>query len=807
MPKSIRIKNLKRYIKDHLAFTIGSLPVVDRYVFLESFDGRIQGCNPFAIYNSLRDDPRRQNLKFIWSYSGSKPDVARSKDTIYVKHNSLKYRLYLSVSKTIISNSTFPSYFTKKENQFYLNTWHGIPLKKMGYDNKLDLLGVRNVVRNLLACDVILSGSQWMTETIWKNSYKINNIYNGQIAEVGTPRIDELVGARKEESRSELRKKLGISQHDQRKIVLYAPTWAGNNPHTKNKGETELASVFEELRGQFQSTEFLLLIKSHHFVSLDLTSNNGSDININRLTTNELLLVSDQLITDQSSIFFDFLVLDRPIHFYTPADIDQDNTRGIYFDREELPGTISITAERVLDAVRRSAANPTINESKRKKWTDKFLSSEDGRSTERVKDIIFKNLSQNTKKTHRAPDTSTSTKKRILIHVGSLIPNGITTSAINFVHALCELGYDVTILYPYSRDPSKQRFMHLFDKNARHIPRIGNIILPIATRRMYRRFLQGGGWNAPKINPNQINRIFSREWKRCFGNSVFDATIAFDGYSVFWAELLLSGNQKANSIWLHNDLIRDSKRTINGRKPHEKNLSSLFSLYKNFTKLVSVSDGLNEVNKRKMKDYAAQHKFISVRNLLDFEDVISKSLDHPEDLVSNEGPSFVTVGRLSPEKNQELAIRAFSIVKRQYQDATFTIIGDGPLRVHLEQLVEQLGVEDSVIFLGHKANPHPYVLNSDFFVFSSLYEGQGLAMLDALTLGKPVVATRFDIAESVLGEGNGRVVDSTESALSDGMISLITQPILNIPFDPVKHNRLAINEIENLLEDILGEAK
>lgn len=804
MKYAFRIKNIKRYLKDHVSYIFERMPINKRYIFLESFDGRSQECNPLAIYQALRNDPRRKNLKFIWSYRDSKSPNIDGKGTVWVKHNSLKYRLFLSVSKIIISNSTLPDFFSKKDSQIYINTWHGVPLKKMGYHNELDFFGIRNVTRNFHSTDILLSGSPWMSKKIWNEAYKLENIFTGKIAEIGTPRIDELIGARKTESRAELRTKLGIQAHDKRHVILYAPTWVGKSPHSQNKGEQNSRSEISKLQELFDHEKYILLVKTHHFLKPASSGSTQQSFNISQFTTNELMLIADQLITDQSSIFFDYLALDRPIHFYVSSLIDQDETRGIYFPRPELPGSYSTKADQVVLAVERSHANPELHATLRSAWREEFLPNEDGRSTARISQIIFDSISENNySKFPVNISESKESKKKLLIHVGSLIPNGITTAAINLVNALCELGYDVTIFYPYSNDPSKQRFMRMFDQRARHVPRVGSILLPVTARRMYRRFLQGGGWNAKKVNPNIINSIFEREWKRCFGNAKFDAVIAFDGYSVFWAQLLLSGQQKSNAIWLHNDLVLDAARTINGKRPHEKNLKSLFTMYRNFEKLVSVSEGLNEVNKMKMSDYAAQQKFVSVRNLINYEQVLAKSLEQPEDLIIHSGPSFVTVGRLSPEKNQALAIRAFAKLLLKHPTASLTIIGDGPLRNSLEELVEKLDIKDSVIFLGHKANPHPYVKNSDFFVFPSLYEGQGLAMLDALVLGKPVVATKFDIAESVLGSGNGIIVEFSVSDLADGMNHLVTGPEIIVQFNPKIHNQLAINEVESLIKSIM----
>ena len=90
-----------------------------------------------------------------------------------------------------MNNVTFPAYFTKKEGQIYVNTWHGIPLKHLGYDMPNGNVEVSNTVRNFLHTDYLISASPFLTE-VYKYAYKMDNIYNGKIIEEGYPRLDIL---------------------------------------------------------------------------------------------------------------------------------------------------------------------------------------------------------------------------------------------------------------------------------------------------------------------------------------------------------------------------------------------------------------------------------------------------------------------------------------------------------------------------------------------------------------------------------------------------------------------------------------
>lgn len=107
---------------------------------------------------------------------------------------------------------------------------------------------------------------------------------------------------------------------------------------------------------------------------------------------------------------------------------------------------------------------------------------------------------------------------------------------------------------------------------------------------------------------------------------------------------------------------------------------------------------------------------------------------------SIKGPRLVTMGREDDVKGYWHLLKAFIRVHEKYPEATFTLIGDGDF-LDLKQMATQAGVSESVTFTGHKMNPFPYVKNSDIYVLSSISEGLPMALVEAMSLGIPVVST------------------------------------------------------------------
>ena len=116
-------------------------------------------------------------------------DYKQYKNVIFVEFLSNEYLKYLASAKYLINNVTFPPYFTKKKEQVYLNTWHGIPLKTLGYDQVNGSVEVANTIRNFLCADYLLSPCSYQTE-IYKKAFKLEGIYEGKIIEEGQPRND-----------------------------------------------------------------------------------------------------------------------------------------------------------------------------------------------------------------------------------------------------------------------------------------------------------------------------------------------------------------------------------------------------------------------------------------------------------------------------------------------------------------------------------------------------------------------------------------------------------------------------------------
>lgn len=812
-------------------------------VLYESYSGNGMICSPEAIFRHLLALPEFHHLNHIWvlndfqRYASTIEEFRHNPNVKFVRYGSLDYYRVLASSKYLINNVSFPAQFVKRPEQIYVNTWHGVPLKKMGYDIQGRAADAKNIIRNFLAADYLLSSSPAMTERMYLNAFKLRNVYRGKILEEGSPRTDRQTdyGVCRTELQTRLRQ--GGSFVDSREILLYAPTWRGGSYFNPVNDAANLRQIVRSLEKQIDTTKYRILVKAHQIVSDAV----GRDRDLaqyivpNDVPTNVVLGASAVLITDYSSIFYDFLALGRPVLFYVPDLEDYRTYRDLYAEPEEFAGPVVETLEdlgRELTEVLESDSYAVSDEYLDIK--ERFAGRDDGGVCERITDIVFRGHSDK----YSIRENFFDGRQRVLMYIGGMLPNGITTSALNLLDNIDYSRFDVTVLCPFSDDPEKQRNFAQVNPQARLMFRFGTFTGAYLPNLFRLRALQEGDNHWSSRLP-MVRRIWRQEWTRCFGNARFDHMIDFSGYAPFWGNLLSSGPQATRSIWLHNDLAADALRSIDGNQPLKAGLLATFSNYKYFDNLVSVSSGLSSINQEALRQWAPSSRFrsaantVNARKILELATIQSPSLEkvavsaegsanssgdelgrivqsllapgsephhesHGSRSYENCFTSYITVGRLSPEKNHARLIEAFAHVHGKNPMTRLVIVGDGPLRAYLQSLVLELGLFNAVKLVGQTPNPYQLMAHSDVFVLSSDYEGQPMVLLEALVLGLPVITTSFGSVSGALPMGVGTVVAPNVEELSRAMSEFTQKRPHSFQFDATDHNKRAVEEFTRI---------
>ncbi|MCC3648541.1 CDP-glycerol glycerophosphotransferase family protein [Cytobacillus oceanisediminis] len=376
-----------------ITFKMVSLfPADPKVIVFESFLGKQYSCNPRAIYEYLKK--HNPDYKMFWSVDPQYASAFRGKDVAVINRFSIKWLFIMARAKYWVFNSRMPAWIPKPAHTTYLQTWHGTPLKKLAADmDEVHMPGTttedykRNFLRESSRWDYLISPNEYSTE-IFRRAFD----FKEEMIESGYPRNDFLFNCNNEQTINELKKKLGIPL--EKKVILYAPTWRDNEFYQVGKYKFNLKldlDLMQEKLGE----DYIILLRMHYLIAenMDLSSYEGFAYNVSQHEDiRELYLISDILITDYSSVFFDFANLRRPMIFFV-YDIDQyrDQLRGFYFDFESsAPGPLIKTTDQCIREILNLENNGFSLPENFEEFFRKFCYLEAGESSKRVVDKIFK---------------------------------------------------------------------------------------------------------------------------------------------------------------------------------------------------------------------------------------------------------------------------------------------------------------------------------------------------------------------------------------------------------------------------------
>lgn len=386
-------------IKNKIYFKLNTIGINtdEKTVIFGCFNGRSYCDSPKAIYKYMLTDRRFEEFNYIWVFKEPNKHkyLEENKNTKVISVKGKKYVQAMAKAKYWIFNYKIPDYIYPKKDQIFVQCWHGTPLKRLGcdlqhFDNALNTIeGMKKRYNEeTKKFSYFLSPSKFASEkfiSIWNMK---ENKKQDCVLELGYPRNDYLYNYTENDIKT-IKSKLGI-ENCTKKILLYAPTYR-DNQHTSGIGYTYKTEVdFDKLKEEL-SGEYIILFRSHWLVAnlFDFEKYKDFIYNVSDYDDiDELYVVSDLLITDYSSVFFDYANLKRPILFYM-YDLEEyrDNIRGFYLDIEDLPGPILKTEEELIENIK-TISEDFYNE-KYKKFNDKFNYLDDGQASKRVVDKIF----------------------------------------------------------------------------------------------------------------------------------------------------------------------------------------------------------------------------------------------------------------------------------------------------------------------------------------------------------------------------------------------------------------------------------
>ncbi|MEU3356234.1 CDP-glycerol glycerophosphotransferase family protein [Streptomyces sp. NPDC037389] len=322
------------------------LPIDDKLVVFEALEGRGYADSPRYIHEELVR--RGLPLRVVWSYSGDRSSFPEGVEL--VRRASWEYARTVARARYWVDSHGFPAPFAKRAGTRYLQTWHGQAFKHMGFDiPELRLAGPerrRQHRATVARWDALISPSEEFERTFVRA-----NGYAGRLLRTGLPRNDVLVRWNEPgqlDRAARTRERLQIP--DSRKVLLYAPTFRDGERGSGASIRVDLAGLVDAV-----GEEWTVVVRPHYYERFTVPRELGHAVRDGREFTdlNDLQLASDALLTDYSSVMFDYANLGRPILLYTD-DYEEYRSlsRGAYYDLPDIaPGPMLTTTRDLAEAL------------------------------------------------------------------------------------------------------------------------------------------------------------------------------------------------------------------------------------------------------------------------------------------------------------------------------------------------------------------------------------------------------------------------------------------------------------------------
>lgn len=774
------------------------LPIDDKIIFLESQHGKEFNGNIFSIAQYLSASPKYRDYKIYLSCSFGCLDKFEEKLKQYSIENvkltvlsSDEYVRVMASAKYLINDNTFMPFYQKKEGQVYLNTWHGTPLKSLGRKIKNDAVNIGNAQKNFVICDWLLFPNNYTKDHMIED-YMIHNISNSKIVMGGYPRNDVFFDI---ERRKALRASLGL---DDKKVYTYMPTFRGTaKTGMSNKSDAYLLYNLYELDKIMAEDEILFL--NLHPVAKSLV--NFEDFTHIRpfpaeLDTYDFLNIADCLVSDYSSVFFDFACTGKKIILFTFDKEDYLRDRGVYISLDELPYPQAKDYAELLKEMRRP------KEYDDSEFVSTFCPWDNANSTAQLCDMII--LGEDTGL--GVEEMPNNGKENVLIYGANLAPNGITAALRNLLSTVDLEKRNYYISFPQTAAAPHGENLFTFPEGVNYYATVGGLNLTVRDRffrGMFKKKLIG-----VRLYMALCGKRVRQDFLRDFGCANFDTMIQFSGYGPD-VILRLAQFEGKKIIYVHSDMLEEIKSRGNQRR------DVLRYAYRKYDKIANVTEDIVKTTK---KIAGSNKNLVIAKNAIPHKDIYEKSLleagldpdtissvdqDTAMEFLRDETTKkFITVGRFSPEKGHERLVNAFAAFAKDHDDARLVIMGGSSFKGHYDILlkhVEKLGLTDKVLLLQKVSNPYAVLRLCDYFILSSFYEGFGLVLVEADIVGKPVVSTDITGPRGFMKKNDGVLVENSQKGIEDALDMLYNGKVEKLTVDYDAYNREVVEEFEAMM--------
>lgn len=508
----------------------------DNTILYEAFGGRGMIDNPFALFQYLLEKEEYQDYTHIWvldDFDDNRAQIEKYEkypNVRFVKYKTKEYCKAIATVKYLVNNVSFPSYFLKREGQVLIDTWHGTPLKNMGFDIPGANISQGNTARNLFSADYIVSSGPYMTETAYKKSYKMQNLYEGTVLEEGFPRNDKLFNS----DRAEVIQRLqdcGVEVTADKKVILYAPTWRGEQYSTPDTDLQDVYKLLQVMESSVDTNEYQVLVKLHQIVyhymkenQIELGTAKAKFVPAT-MDTSELLSVTDVLVSDYSSIFYDFMLTGRPIFFYVPDMENFEDYRGLYFGFDNLPGPAVSSPEKLGELLKDIQGVADSYKEKYENVKAQIGLKDDGNVCKRIAEVLIDG-----KEPTNPVFLNQTDKVKLLVYAGDFNETQETDTFYEFLKKVDFEHFDITLIGNGAKEEESSEKLDELPKEVRVLYWKRSYPATDEEYVRHNKFMK-----SKKTEPSEaLKDFYKRELRRILGMSKFDYAVVFTDMKKFF---------------------------------------------------------------------------------------------------------------------------------------------------------------------------------------------------------------------------------------------------------------------------------
>lgn len=489
------------------------LPIKSDYIVLESRHGDSLDGNIYYILKELNNKSYESFKMYLLVTQKSRKTLKHflklkklEKVHVVIK-NTTKYYKLLASAKYLINDTGFDDFFIKKEGQIYLNTWHGSPVKCLGKSSNSDFYKLGNIQKNFYISDYLLYPNEIMMNNMLKD-YMIENIYDGRVLLTGYPRN---VAFFDKKSKEIIRKTLNIRN---KYVIAYMPTFR-NKKNVIPEVETTI-DILKKIDNKLNNKQ-IMYVNLHPFVNKKINFSKFKHIKEfpSKYETYEFLNATDCLITDYSSVIFDYAITKNKLILYSYDEKEYLKKRGCYFKLDELPFPKVTTITSLIKEIN-NKKNQNYD-----KFIEEFCKYDNKDSSKKLCEIFLSGKKNNIE----IKKAEKNNKKNILIYGGNLEKNEITSSLFKFIKNIDRKKYNVYLAYNDIKN--NYNILKVLPKDVNYISIEGTINTTLLENILFRLYYKK---SCPNLIKQKIFKSMKFEIKRLYGNVKFDKVIYFSDY-------------------------------------------------------------------------------------------------------------------------------------------------------------------------------------------------------------------------------------------------------------------------------------